>query len=203
MQPKPGAAPPGAPPQTGMPGPAMGEEGAAMGEEQPNVSPEEQAQYEQWVTNGMQLIYSKQTLPHVMKLLSGGEKPTEGLANALAMVALRLDESAKEGGTEISGDVKLHGAQELLEQLAELAENAGIHEFSEEELEAAFYLALDIYRSTAQANGTLPVEDLKQDFNELVAADQQGRLDEVLPGISEYAKRAPKPGQQPAAAPEA
>lgn len=159
----------------------------APDEEQPNVSPEEQKMYDVFVENGMQLLYDEKVMPQILQSIQATEDPAEGLGNATATLIIRLDDSAQKAGQEVSGDVKLHAAKELLEQMAELAEEAGVHEYSEGEMESAFYFALDAYRTTRQAEGKLNPEEFQGDMQEIQAADQEGRIDEVLPGISEYA----------------
>lgn len=188
------ATPPGGMPQADQPPAAGGsmQPLAAGGEEEGNVTPEEQAQYDTFVTNGMQLIYNEKSMPQVLQSIAGDGDPVEGLANTVATVVMRLEDSAADKGQEISGDVKMHGATELLEQMAELAGEAGIHDYSEEEMEGALFRALDIYRE-ARAD-RLPVDELKEDFAMLQEADQQGRLDEIVPGASEFAAR--RGGQQ-------
>lgn len=197
-----GAAPPqGRPAPSAEPPMAQGPGQPGMAEEASNVSPEEQAEYDAFVTNGMQLIYNEQLMPQLLERIEGGGNPIEGLANAAALVVMRLEDSAEGQGQAISNDVKFHGGTELMEQLAELAEAAGIHEYSEEEVESAFYLALDTYRSTRQEQGKLAMDEINQDMQTLVQADQAGRLNEVLPGIEQAAARLPKPDQAGAPAP--
>jgi hypothetical protein len=155
-----------------------------------NVDPAEQAQYDRFVNNGMELMNSEKTMPQLLKTLEGDGDPVEGLANALFMIVSRLDDSASGAGAEISGDVKMHAGQdEFLPHLVELAEAAGVHGYTPEEQEAALFKALDLYRDNQQQQGKLPTEELGQDMNDLVAADQQGRLDEMVPGATEYAQR--------------
>lgn len=195
--PRPGAGPmPGAagPPPGSAPRPGAGAPGEAPpGEEESNVSPEEQAEYEQFVTNGMQLMYSEELMDQILQNIEGKGNPVEGLATSAAMLVMRLEDSAEEQDREISPDVKFHGGSELLEQMAELAQEAGIHEYSDEEIESAYYLALDTYRATRQEQGKLDMDEINQDMEQLVQADQQGRLDELVPGASAYAERAPNP----------
>lgn len=162
-------------------------------EEESNVTPEEQAEYDEFVTNGMNLIYGEQVMPQVLQSIEGDGNPIQGLANTVATVVMRLEDSAEQAGRPISGDVKFHGATELLEQMAELAEEAGVHQYSEEDMESSLFLALDIYRATRSEQGKLPEEAITEDFQQLVQADKQGNLNEVLPGVEEYAQRAPKP----------
>lgn len=186
-------------PARSMPGQPMPDQQQA-GDEETNVSPEEQAEYDQFVTNGMKLMYSEETMPQVLKAIEGDGDPIEGLGTALATLVLRLEESAAENGREISGDVKINAATELLEQMADLAAAAGIHDYSPEDLESALLRGLDVYREIRAQQGDLPTEELSQDMAELMAADQEGRIDELVPGLSEYAQsRMPAggAGQQP------
>lgn len=172
---------------------AGGDQQQGMEEEETSVSPEEQAEYDEFVTNGMKLIYSENTMDQVLQTIESDGDPVQGLGNAVATVIMRLEDSAEKGGREISGDVKLNAATELLEQMADLAKEAGIHDFSEQELEAALYRGLDTYREARQEQGRLPKEELTEDFAELIEADREGRVDEVVPGLEEYARqRAPE-----------
>lgn len=168
-------------------------------EEQPNVGPDEQQAYDTFVGNGMELLYNENVMPKLLESIRSAEDPAEGLGNAVATLVMRLDDSASKAGQEISGDVKLHAAKELLEQMAEVAEEAGVHEYSEEEMESAFYSALDTYRTTRQAEGKLNPEEFQGDMQEIQAADQEGRIDEVLPGVSEYAARTNQQNEQTSA----
>lgn len=174
----------------GMPGGQGGQmPPEEMPDEESNVTPEEQADYDEFVTNGMKVMYSKDRIKKFLQSIEGGGNAVKGLANAVSILVMRLEDDAKNNGKEFSGDVMIHAAQELMEQMAELAEAAGIHTFTEEEMESAFYLALDRYRSTRQQAGTLPVDEIKQDVDELRVAEQQGRLEEIAPGITEYAQQ--------------
>lgn len=159
-----------------------------------NVTPEEQQQYDQFVANGMQLLYNKKAMPQLLQMIAGDGDPVEGLANALVMVVTRLEDSAGEQGTQLSPDVMMHGGTELLEQMADLAEKGGVHEFDEKEMESALYMAMDMYRSTRQQQGKLPEDQLKADMQQLVQADQAGELDQIIPGIDQYAKKMPGQG---------
>ncbi len=161
-----------------------------------NVAPEEQAQYDQFVKNGMQLMYDEKATDQLLENISSSENKVEGLANALVTIVSRLEESATESGQEISGDVMMHGGQELMEQLVELVEEAGIHDYTPEEMESAFLAAIDAYRSMKQEQGTLPVEDLGQDFAELQQAESEGRLEEIAPGATEFAQKAGQGAEQ-------
>lgn len=179
MQPNPGQAPAG----MGQAAP----EGLGEGEEM--ASPEEQAQYDAFVKNGMKLLYSEKATDSVLGAIEGAGDPVEGIANALAMVMMRLEDSAGEAGQEIGGDVKLNAAGEIFEQLVELAEAAGIHEYSDEDMETALLRAMDIYRETRQGQGAISPEPYQEDLGMLMQAEQSGQLDAVAPGLKEYAAK--------------
>lgn len=139
---------------------------AQAGEEQPNVTPEEQAAYDQFVNNGMQLMYQgEQVAPAILNHLQGkwddiapmlGElpqdegnldpsNPIDGLAVATVGIVLALEASAAEAGKELDPAVVFHGGAEIAEQLVEVAETAGIHEFSPEDMEGGANRAALLY----------------------------------------------------------
>lgn len=165
-----------------------------------NVSPEEQEQYSQFEENYLKLIYADggEVQPGIIEALDvkggipEGDKGEEGsqgqspqivaLANTAVQITMRLDDTAREAGKPLSDDVLLEGGKSVIEELAEVAEAAGLHDYTEEEMTGAFAMAMDLYRDKAIADGRTDEETLKGQFNELVEADKQGRLGEMLPG---------------------
>jgi hypothetical protein len=140
------------------------------GDPQPNVSPEEQAQYDEFVTNGMHLIYQKQgdtvqVAPAVLAQLKGDWKGVEGslgqvpqeekpldpkspadcLAVATVALVLSLEASATGAGKQLDPAVTFHGGAELLEQLADIDSAAGIHDFSDDEMTGAAHRTALLY----------------------------------------------------------
>ena len=152
------------------------------------ASPEEQQQYERFVDNALQLIYSDQTLPNVLKRLQGlgegqnGTDPIEGLAQTAVMIVGGLQESAAKDQVQLTPDVLFHGGVAIIEDLAELASKAKIHDYDEKEIEGALYRAMDLYREQHPVDQ----EGLKQDFEALRQADASGELDAKAPGLKEH-----------------
>lgn len=161
----------------------------APAEEAPNVTEDEQRSYNEFVTNGMEMLYDQKALPDILQSIAGDGNPVEGLANALVMMVMRLEDSAAQQGAELNPDVMLHGSTELLEQMADVAEQAGIHKFEQQQIEEALYTALDLYRNMRQQQGQLPTEQLQSDMDEIVRADQAGDIDKLFPGISSMARK--------------
>jgi hypothetical protein len=190
----PGQPPPGGPPVGGQP-PVGGAPPAAPTEMETNVSPEEQAQYTEFVTNAMAIMNDKKGARKMLKVIESGDDPVKGLANAVAAIVMRVEKSAKQSGQEISADVLMHGGAEILEQAADLAEQSGGHAFTEEELEKATYIAMDLYR---EARGDkINQEEQGASMQELQAAEADGSLEQQLPGLAEHAQKGQPQGEAP------
>lgn len=166
-------------------------------DEQPNVSAEEQAQYDQFINNALVLIYSDQTFPQIRQMLTEASKPdpdgvegpkpgpTDVLADVTVLVVRRVEESGREAGQTLSQDVVFHGGSEILADLADLCEKAQIHTFSDEEIEAAWFKALDRYMAVASSAGELNPDAFQSDFQEILRADEAGQLGALVPGVEE------------------
>ncbi len=188
--------PGGAPSPGGVPAPATGGPAPAIqattpaappvGEEQTNVSPEEQAQYDQFVDQALSAIYDEKSLPGVIESLKGNGNPVDGLANTAVSIVTRVQDSAEKAGQALSVDVLFMGGAEILEDLAGLSEKVGIHTFTPEEVEGALFQAMDLYREQKgrDGGGGQLAAQSKQDFSELVALDKAGELDKVQPGLT-------------------
>lgn len=161
-------------------------------EDEGNVSPEEQAQYDQFVAQGMKLYNDPKVMPSILGMIEGDGDPVNGLASATATIVVRLVQSMKGLPTKMSGDVIYHGGVELLEQLADVGAVTKLHDFTPEEMQQAELRAVDMVRDMLTKSGDIDNEAVMQDFNALVEADKAGTLDEVLPGISE----APAEGEE-------
>jgi hypothetical protein len=179
----------------------MQEEGAGetegTSEPEPNVTPEEQAQYDQFVKNGIKVIYSDNALPKILDTLTTGN-PIDSLANTAVMIVKRLVDSAKKNNAEIAGDIIYHGGIEILEDLANLSEKAGIHSYTQKELETSTYRAMDLYRDMM---GNVDQSMYQQDLQQLKQLDETGQLDQIMPDAKQHfasdaAQQQPEAGQQ-------
>jgi len=173
----------------------------APDEEQPNVSPEEQQLYEEFVDKCYQVIYSQKTIKPILQALNASDDPKMNLANAVVLVVKFVVDSARKAGKEIPVDVLMHGGKEVLEDLADLCAEMGIHQYTPEELEGAVYIAADLYRGMAEQDGTLDIEGSKRDMAMAVQADREGRMDDIIPGASARfgAKKEPAAPEEPPA----
>lgn len=133
-----------------QPPPMEDEEGAP---ETSPASPEEQEQYNAFVENMLKVIYGdKKRLNTILSALKASDDPVQDLAATVATLVKRVEDSAEGAKMQLAEGVAFHAGVEILEDLAELAEKAGIHAFTEEEMETAGYRAIDLYRA-AKGNG--------------------------------------------------
>lgn len=168
------------------------------------ASPEEQAQYDQFVGRAMELIYNPQMFPRVVEMLRGGGEegegaeqtgasgPEQGLANTTAMVITRVHKASGEAGANISPDVLFHGGSEVFMQLAEVSDKAGITDYANDrdKLEAAYFLAIDVTTQQMQADGSIDQEGAKAAMQKLVDMDANGELEQIFHGLNEKDKAA-------------
>lgn len=189
------------------------EEGSALNVEGEPASEEEQARYDEFVKEGYRLMYEGgEAKEGVLKLLDEDPSdlievlgnaeelqqftPVVALAAATAVITLEV---AKETG-ETDGVILLHAGKALLEELVELSEASKRREYSEEEMGAAMRMAADLFREAAVEEGLIDLEEAKEEWGELVAADKEGRLGEMLPEIAnaQVAEQAPAEEEVPA-----
>lgn len=171
-----------------------------------NASPEEQAQYEQFVNNALELIYDKtggELRPEILEALKStepapaaegeeqGQSPQPphiiALANTAVMIVSKLDDSSREAGQPASDEVLMEVGKDVVELLVEGAEAAGLRDYTQDDMDGAFITAADMYRSKAVADGRTDEETLKGQWDDLITADQEGRLGEVIPGADKLA----------------
>jgi hypothetical protein len=192
------AAPPdqGAPPQDSAAGPqppadetAAQDTGAVQ-----QASPEEQAQYNQFVGRAMQLIYDQRMFPKIVEMLRGGGSdgqgkddtgnsgPAHGLANATAMIITRVYKAASDAGAQLSPDVVFHGGTEIFGQLAEISDKAGISDYANDHdaLEGAYFLAVDTAMQQLRKAGVVDEASAKQALEQLHGMDGKGELEQVF-----------------------
>jgi hypothetical protein len=160
-----------------------------------NVTPEEQQQYDRFVLDGMILIYEggkvRQSIldlldedpSDLVAILGDVEElkqfsPVAALAATTVVLVLELVRRA--GDRRPDDSVILHGGKEMLEELAHLAGEAGIHDYSQNELNRAFLIGMDLWRESASTAGLIDIEQLKAEFAEIKTADAQGRLGELF-----------------------
>lgn len=168
------------------------------------ATPEEQAQYDAFVKEGMKLIYAKgQVNPGILKLLDDdpqdliailGEEVGQDFSPVIALAAtatIVVLEVVRRADPKPEGEIIMHGGAEILEDLADLAGQPGpdgqpIHTYTEDDVNQAMIHAVNLYRITATQAGMLDEEALAQEFADILNAQEDGTLGKMLPGIERY-----------------
>lgn len=178
------------------------------------ATPEEQALYERFVHASGDVMMGDgdapefrpeiinnlrgQFDPQVSQMFEGvqpplnPQSPTDALAATSVIVTMMTEATMAQQGTQVPQEIVYHAGTEVVGQLADAAEAAGIADFSQDDVDNAFLRALDIYR---QSSPNVDQQDLASQFDQLVVADREGRLDQVLPGASKLAARSPSQEQ--------
>lgn len=183
-------------PQQGAQPMAASEETASPGEQ---ASPEEQALYDDFVGRAQSILLPQkgEVSGEILANLRGdfdpqaaqvfaqvepplAPSPQDAVSGTAVLLTLMIEASAMQEGIDYPDDVAMHAGAEVVEMLAAVSEAAGIHDFSDEEMEGMFYRALDLYRYVGPR---IDENALKQGFEQIVQADQAGKLNEVLPGL--------------------
>lgn len=176
-------------------GQAMQPSPEPQSEGEANVTPEEQAMYEQVVGNAMKVIYpdgeGEPTIsPQVIDSLKGSEAPVMNLATTAVMLVTSLRDSAKQAGQQIPDDILFHAGVQIVEELADVADASKIYDYSDDDMEKALYLALDMYRTGAEQSGDIDKQGLIEGVEQMKQADQSGTLEQLMPGIKSRMKGA-------------
>lgn len=160
---------------------------AGLLEQDANVTPEEQQAYNEFVGNAYKILYSEKTFPEfIARLRKAAEQdPVEGLSSVTVMAIIRVQESARRNGKMIDPVVVFHAGSEILAAIADTAAKAGIHEYDEKEIEAASLRAMDKYVAVANEAGLIDKQRAIFDYQSMLQADKEGKLDEMFPGVEE------------------
>lgn len=161
------------------------------------ASPEEQAVFEKFRKNYLRVVYGTGSKPgpkgeppliqEILAMLKDVPDPVFALGSAAETVVSQLSEGAEAAGEPIPGDVLMHSGVAVVEDLAELAERAGIHEYTEEEMGEALKVGMSMY---IQEHPNIDKAAFEADIAAMKQAEASGTLDDMFPGISEYAARA-------------
>jgi hypothetical protein len=158
------------------------------------ATPEEQAQYDTFVKLGDKLISEggekildliDEDPADLLKILGDipelrDPTPSMTLAAAAVIVVMETIRRSPEKPDDL---IIMHGGKELLETLAQLGADSGGHDYSQDELNQAWLHGQDLYRETASAAGLIDDDALKQQFDEIVTSDKEGRLGQTLPAL--------------------
>lgn len=156
-------------------------------EEEPAMDPQTQEQFDIFVANGLQIIYSQEESAKIMQAISDSENPVTIIARITLRVVNQLEDMLTGQGVEISDDAKIHGANILMGEIMTMAEKAGINPLSEEERNHSWSMAVALYIDEGLKSGRLSPEQI-QEMSERAQQTPEGQ---------EIARKMQGWGQQP------
>lgn len=155
------------------------------------ASPEEQATYNRFVAMAIMGLSDEKLLPKTVEMLRSNDDPVAAVAEVASAMAMRVYMIAKGEGTSIDGDILMHGGKEIVEATIEIAEAAGVQEFSPEMMEQAFYRSADLFTAQMKQSGDLDEEAMGQDVPQLVQMRDNGQLEQMLSQMQQMMGGAP------------
>jgi hypothetical protein len=130
----------------------------------PQAEQEMQEDYQKFINKGTKLIHSEQTRDSVLEVLNR-DNPLESVADVSVYLVQRIDQAARAAGVEVHDIVKLHGAVDLVGQVAEVGAMAGkIPELSQEELQASLAITVEKYLKGEIAGGRIDQAALQSEL---------------------------------------
>lgn len=160
------------------------------------ASQQEQAIYDRFVGNALKALWNKKGLPAMVRAMNTRD-PREGVARVTAQIVARVAQSAGQAGEGLPTDVLWHGSAEIFANVLEMAEEAGIHQFSQDPkaTQGAMVRAFDEIRLALDGMGMIDEDEFSAMLQEAQAADQAGTLAQSL-GITPdmIAAEDPMPG---------
>jgi len=144
--------------------------------QQSPLTPDQEKTLGKFIANGMRLIHSEQTRDMVLRRLQVGE-PVNAVADATLNIILQVERDAENKGIPVDDDIKAAGASELMSQIIEVGETAGIFEMDEQQIKDAAGQAVGKYFQQGIDSGKIPIEKLQQmdqSFRQEAAREEMG-----------------------------
>ena len=166
MEPR-GLGAPAAAPAAGL---AAGPGAPARMAEGETASPEEQALYNNFVSLALMHLHSEGMADRIAEQVRQGD-PVEQIGRIAASIGMTVMRKAEEQGQAIPPDILLHGGAEIVSQVGEVAQAAGV-QVGKQDLENALYVAADAVQSLMP--GLISPEDAQAGIGELGQMQAEG-----------------------------
>jgi hypothetical protein len=162
------------------------------------VAPELQAEYEDVVSRGLLFMYDKRVMPVLLESMRTGANPQEALGETGALLFARIDAAMREAGRAAPDELKAAAAAEIMANLGEMATEAGIYDFMQDNaaLEGAWYLSMDRFRDIQETSGALTPQQAEENATGVQRMMQDGTLDQLLQQAGDGQPQAPAEAQQ-------
>ena len=147
------------------------------GEQQggPELSPEKKNAVESAQNVILKMIYSKETMPDVLRMLKAGE-PSQTIPNTANMIFKKLEQGSE---SKIPGDVKLAAATSLVMELTQIGNESKTFQISEKQMQPILQNTYRIYIENGLKDGTIDPIELQKSINPMMKGSAKGYGEEV------------------------
>ena len=157
---------------------------APQGGQQPagdaqQASPEEQAMFDMFVKNTLKLVYLKPTWEEFKQALSEND-PVKGIGDTLGILADQVVQSAYRNGTQLTRDAIVYGLGDVVSQVVNDLEEAGMPPIDEKQMAGIVYRVSDMVRAGMQKRGEMDESSIRQDWAQLQQMNESGALGRAL-----------------------
>ena len=160
-----------------------------QGKEQPEqkrqnqqVDPQNQEQYDVFMANGMNVLHDEKVSDQIISQIIKSQDPVESIARATVDLIIRLETSASQNGVQVADNVKMQAANQLMGEIINLAEMAGMKQLTDEERYKAFSLAVSMYLDESVKSGNITPEQLAQMGQEMQGTPEGQKIVQQMGG---------------------
>jgi hypothetical protein len=159
--------------------------GEAMGGPQrANATPEQQEAYNRFVGQALLHVFGDEKV--MTKILDQiGDDPVQDVGRTAANIGFVVLKKAEAAGETVPPEVILHGGQEIVGVLAEMAKAGKRIEMTPDDIEKAYYVAADIFRQMMQGEGGIDPETAAGDIEALRQMEESGELEALMQAASQ------------------
>ena len=188
------------PMEGGMPGEGLPPGGGAQLRPATSEGDIDQAQVQQFIEGGFQAIYGGDTedgelsQPIASMLRRNIDDPAQSLADTAAQVAAKVITSAMDSNISLDPAAAFAGLMELVGELASVATEEGIYDYSQQETDAAAVRAGEVLYGLTQELGFFSQEEAMQDAGTIAEASQNGELDQAIGAMEQQGAAPPGAG---------
>jgi len=160
------------------------------------TDPKVQEEADVFVANGVQIIHQPNVSDNLIKQIQSSKDPIEGIANATLSIVERLEESSGQNGVQISDTAKIHGANQLMGEIIQIAEIAGVPKLNDDQKYQAFSMAVSRYLDKSVKSGKMSKEQLAQMGKEAGATPEGQKITQQM-SQPQVSMNQPEPGAMP------
>jgi len=131
------------------------------GQETP-MDPEAQEQFDVMVSNGMKILYDEKAGRTLLNKITESDSPIEEIADITLVVIERLESAMESKNVTSPYEVKIQVANQLMGEIMDMCEQAGMQALSEEERYNCWSLAVSKYIDQAIKTGKMTAEQVQE-----------------------------------------